>query len=80
MVQFSLLLTRLLQWPKPKSVVCQSLKEAAAYMSDYSNQSCRAIDVTVGLFAWLSTSHLHLPAKLSQKLAAKWAGPFRVVL
>ena len=57
----------------------QSLKEAAAYMADYANQSRRAVDVTVGSFAWLSTSHLHLPAKFSHKLAAKWAGPFRVV-
>ena len=57
----------------------QSLKEAAAYMADYANQSHRAIDVTVGLFAWLSTAHLRLSAKLSRKLADRWAGPFRVV-
>ena len=47
------------------SVVHQSLKEAAAYMADYANRSRWAVDVTVGLFAWLSTVHLHLPAKLS---------------
>ena len=57
----------------------QSLKEAAAYMVDYANQSHRAVDVTVGLFAWLSTAHLCFSAKLSQKLVARWAGPFRVV-
>ena len=48
-------------------------------MADYANQSRRAVDVTVGSFAWLSTAHLCLSAKLSHKLAAKWAGPFRVV-
>ena len=48
-------------------------------MADYANQSLRAVDVTVGLFTWLSTAHLYLPAKLSCKLAARWAGPFRVV-
>ena len=48
-------------------------------MADYANQSRRAVDVTVGQFAWLSTTHLRLPAKLSRKLAAKWAGPFKVV-
>ena len=57
----------------------QSLKEAAAYMVDFANQSRWAVDVTMGLFAWLSTAHLHLPAKLSCKLAARWAGPFKVV-
>ena len=57
----------------------QSLKEAAAYMADYANRSRWAVDVTVGLFAWLSTTYLRLPAKLLQKLAARWAGPFRVV-
>ena len=45
----------------------------------YANQSCWAVDVTVGLFAWLSTAHLHLSAKLLWKLAARWAGPFRVI-
>ena len=59
--------------------MCQSLKEAAAYMADYANQSCQAVDVTVSLFKWLSTAYLHLPAKLSWKLAARWAGPFRVL-
>ena len=48
-------------------------------MADYANRSRRAVDVTVGQFAWLSTTHLHLPVKLSRKLAAKWAGPFKVV-
>ena len=48
-------------------------------MADYANRSRRAIDVTVGSFVWLSTAHLHLPAKLLHKLAARWAGPFRVV-
>ena len=62
------------------SVVCQSLKESAAYMADYANQSRQAVDVTVGYFAWLSTTHLCLPVKLLCKLAAKWAGPFKVVL
>ena len=60
------------------SVVHQSLKESATYMVDYANQSRQAVDVTVDSFAWLSTAHLRLPAKLSWKLAARWAGPFRV--
>ena len=55
----------------------QSLKETADYMADYVNQSCKAVNVTVGSFVWLSTAHLRLPAKLSCKLAAKWAGPFK---
>ena len=49
-------------------------------MVDYANQSCQAVDVTVGSFVWLSAAHLRLSAKLSWKLAARWAGPFRVVL
>ena len=48
-------------------------------MADYANRSRWAVDVTVGSFAWLSTAHLRLSAKLSWKLAARWAGPFRVV-
>ena len=48
-------------------------------MADYANQSRQAVDVTVGQFAWLSTTYLRLPVKLSHKLAAKWAGPFKVV-
>ena len=48
-------------------------------MVDYANQSHWAVDVTVGSFAWLGTAHLHLPAKLLYKLAARWAGPFRVI-
>ena len=43
----------------------QSLKEAAAYMANYANRSSRAVDVTVGLFAWLNTAQLRLSAKLS---------------
>ena len=57
----------------------QSLKEAAAYLGDYANRSRRAVDVTVGSFAWLSTAHLRLSAKLLRKLAVRWAGLFRVV-
>ena len=57
----------------------QSLKEAAAYTADYANQSFWAVDMTVGSFVWLSTAHLRLSAKLSRKLAARWAGPFKIV-
>ena len=32
------------------SVMCQSLKEAAAYVADYANRSLWAVDVTVGSF------------------------------
>ena len=49
-------------------------------MVDYANRSHWAVDVTVGLFAWLSTAHLRLSAKLLQKFASRWAGSFRVVL
>ena len=57
------------------SVMCQSLKEAAAYMADYANRSLRAVDMIVGSFAWLSTAHLRLSVKLSWKLAARWPAP-----
>ena len=57
----------------------KALEESAEYMAAYANRSHRAIDVTVGTFAWLSTAHLCLPAKLSHKLASQWAGPFRVL-
>ena len=40
-------------------------------MADYANQSCWAVDLTVGSFAWLSTADLRLPAKLLRKLAAR---------
>ena len=57
----------------------KALAELAEYMAAYANRSRRAIDVTVGQFAWLSTAHLRLPAKLSRKLASRWAGPFQVL-
>ena len=48
----------------------KALDESAEYMAAYANRFRRAIDVTVGQFAWLSTAHLRLPAKLSRKLAS----------
>ena len=47
-------------------------------MSVQANKCCREVEVTVDLFAWLSTEHLWLAPGLTHKLAAKWAGPYRV--
>ena len=48
-------------------------------MAKHANQCHRPADVVVGGYAWLSTEHLKLVPGLSRKLAAKFAGPFRVV-
>ena len=52
---------------------------AAEAMSVQANKHRHEVEVTVGLFAWLSTEHLRLAPGLTRKLAAKWAGPYRVV-
>ena len=57
----------------------KALEESAEYMAAYANRSHHTIDVTVGQFAWLSTAHFYLPAKLSRKLASRWADPFWVL-
>ena len=48
------------------AVVC-----AAEVMSVQANKRHREVEVTVGLFAWLSTEHLRLDPGLTHKLAAK---------
>ena len=46
-------------------------------MEEVANSSRRSLQFTEGDFAWLSTAHL--PIRLgTKKLAAKWAGPYRV--
>ena len=47
-------------------------------MSVQGNKCHHEVEVTLGLFAWLSTEHLWLAPGLSRKLAAKWAGPYCV--
>ena len=48
-------------------------------MAKHANRRRRPADVVVGGYAWLSTEHLKLAPGLSQKLAAKFVGLFRVV-
>ena len=52
---------------------------AAVMMAKHANQCHRPAVIVVGGYAWLSTEHLKLAPGLSQKLAAKFVGPFRVV-
>ena len=49
-------------------------------MSVQVNKHRHEVEVTVGLFAWLSTEHLRWAPGLTRILAAKWAGPYRVVV
>ena len=49
-------------------------------MAKHANWRRRPADVVVGGYAWLSTEHLKLAPGLSQKLAAKFVGPFRVIV
>ena len=48
-------------------------------MAKHANWRRRPADVVVGGYAWLSTEHFKLAPGLSQKLAAKFVGPFCVV-
>ena len=48
-------------------------------MKQQADRHRRAVDISVGSYVWLSTSHLKLPVSLSRKLAQKFVGPFRVV-
>ena len=48
-------------------------------MAKHANRRRRPADVVVGGYAWLSTEHLKLAPGLSQKLAATFVGPFRVI-
>ena len=49
-------------------------------MAKHANWRRRPADVVIGGFAWLSTEHLKLAPGLSQKLAAKFVGPFCVIV
>ena len=60
-------------------LVCCAVVRASEVMSVQANKCRCAVEVTVGLFAWLSTEHLRLAPGLTRKLAAKWAGQYRVV-
>ena len=48
-------------------------------MAKHANRCRRPADVVVGGYAWLSTEHLKLAPGQSQKLAAKFVGPFRII-
>ena len=60
-------------------LVRDAMNGAACNMTIQANKRRRAVDVSVGSKAWLSTEHLKLAPGLTHKLAAKWAGPFPVV-
>ena len=60
-------------------LVRDAMNRAARNMTIQANRHRRAVDVSVGSKAWLSTEHLKLAPGLTCKLAAKWAGPFPVV-
>ena len=47
-------------------------------MAKHANRRRRPADIVVGGYAWLLTEHLKLAPGLSQKLAAKFFGPFWV--
>ena len=51
---------------------------AALNMAKHANQRRRPADVVVGGYALLLTEHLKLAPGLSQKLTAKFIGPFWV--
>ena len=60
-------------------LVRDAMSHAAKSMTVQANKRRRAVDVSVGSKAWLSTEHLKLATDLTRKLAAKWAGQFPVV-
>ena len=60
-------------------LVRDAMSRAATSMTVQANKHRRAVDVSVGSKAWLSTEHLKLAPGLTCKLAAKWAGPFPVI-
>ena len=59
-------------------LVRSAVARATEAMSVQANKRRREVELTVGLFAWLSTEHLWLVPGLTRKLAAKWAGPYHV--
>ena len=48
-------------------------------MAKHANHRRKPADILVGGYAWLLTEHLKLAPGLSQKLAAKFVGPFWVI-
>ena len=60
-------------------LVHDAVSRAAKSMTVQGNKRRRAVDISVGSKAWLSTEHLQLAPGLIRKLAAKWAGLFPVV-
>ena len=60
-------------------LVCSAVVRAAKAMSVQANKCHHEVEVKLGSFAWLSTEHLRLAPGLTCKLAARWAGPYRVV-
>ena len=60
-------------------LVRSAVAHTAEAMSVQANKRRRDVEVAVGSFAWLLTEHLRLAPGLTRKLAAKWAGPYRVV-
>ena len=52
-------------------LVCSAVARAAEAMSVQANKCHHEVEVTVGLFAWLSTDHLRLAPGLTRKLAVK---------
>ena len=61
-------------------LVRSAVARATEAMSVQANKHRCEVEVTVGSFAWLSTEHLRLAPGLTRKLAAKWAGPYCVVV
>ena len=59
-------------------LVRDAISCAAVTMVKHSNRRHRPADILIGGYAWLSTEHLKLAPGLSQKLAAKFVGPFWV--
>ena len=60
-------------------LVRDAMSHATRNMTVQANKCRRAVDISVGSKAWLSTEPLKLAPGLTHKLAAKWAGPFPVV-
>ena len=60
-------------------MVRAAVARAASDMLRHANRRRRDVAIVPGAFAWLSTEHLKLPSSLSRKLAARFAGPFRVL-
>ena len=57
-------------------LVYGTISHAALTMAKHANRHRKTADIVVGRYAWLSTEHLKLAPGLSQKLAAKFVGPF----